>query len=326
MRTFLTVLKNNYLRTVPRAISLLVMVIVTLGSIMLSVYITGLQQVKGHVVFVSQSATAVTPKSSKALDITVMSQKPPYSDLVKQKYDAYITIDRMGNYQIETLRSKDYRNMILLLLKNPNINVGDNKTDRGVGVNIIGFMMMFLLMIAFSNLFAFADDKEQGQLRRIAAAPAPFGCYLAAHCVYCLSFLLPEFILLAVLKGCGWNIGFTLLQYAGLMAVLGFLGISFALLLNTLIQKPDNATMLGNSVTVLTSVLAGSFYSFSKNNAVLDNIIKLLPQKEILDFAQHLQSGNAWQDSGSILYVILISFVLFAFSCTVLRWKYVKKV
>lgn len=326
MRTFLTVLKNNYLRTVPRAISLLVMVIVTLGSIMLSVYITGLQQVKGHVVFVSQSATAVTPKSSKALDITVMSQKPPYSDLVKQKYDAYITIDRMGNYQIETLRSKDYKDMILLLLKNPNINVGDNKTDRGVGVNIIGFMMMFLLMIAFSNLFAFADDKEQGQLRRIAAAPAPFGCYLAAHCVYCLSFLLPEFILLAVLKGCGWNIGFTLLQYAGLMAVLGFLGISFALLLNTLIQKPDNATMLGNSVTVLTSVLAGSFYSFSKNNTVLDNIIKLLPQKEILDFAQHLQSGNAWQHSGAILYVIIFSFALFALSCTVLRWKYVKKV
>lgn len=326
MRTFLTVLKNNYLRTVPRIVPVLLMTIVTLASIILAVYITGIQQVKGHIVFVSQNSAAIIPKSSKALDITVSSKKPPHSDLVKQKYDAYITMDGLGNYRIETLRSNDYKNMLLLLLKHPNANVNNSKTDRGVGVNIIGFMMMFLLMLAFSNLFAFADDKEQGQLHRIAAAPVSFGFYLAAHCVYCLSLMMPEFILLAILKWCGWNIGFTLLQYAGLMAVLGFLGISFALLLNTLIKKPDNANMLGNSITVLTSVLAGSFYSFSKNNIVLSNIIKLLPQKEIMDFAQNLQSGNAWQHSGSIIYTIVFSLVLFIFSYTVLRRMYIKKV
>lgn len=326
MRTFLTVLKNNYLRTVPRAVPVLVMTIVTLASILLAVYITGIQQIKGHIVFITQSSAAALPKSSKYLDITVLPHKPPYSELVKQKYDAYITIDNRGNYQVETLRNSDFKNMILLLLKYPNANVNDSKTDRGVGVNIIGFMMMFLLMLAFSNLFAFADDKEQGQLRRVAAAPASFGGYLAAHCTYCLSFLLPEFLLLAVLKLIGWDIGFTLLQYAGLMAVLGFLGISFALLLNTLIHKPDNANMLGNSITVLTSVLAGSFYSFSKNNTVLDNIIKLLPQKEVMDFAQHMQDGSVWQHSGSITYAIAFSLSLFIISCTVLRRMYVKKV
>lgn len=326
MKTFLVVLKNNFFRTLPRAIPLLVMTIVTLASIMLAVYITGVQQIKGHIVFITQSSTAALPQNSKYIDITVLQEKPPRSDLVKQKYDAYITVDNNGNYQIETLRSNAYKNMVLMLLKHPNTDVNSSKTDRGVGVNIIGFMMMFLLMLAFSNLFAFADDKEQGQLRRISAAPASFGWYLAAHCFYCLSLLLPEFIMLAVLKWCGWNIGFTLLQYAGLMAVLGFLGISFALLLNTLIQKPDNANMLGNSITVLTSVLAGGFYSFSQNNAVLDHTIKLLPQKEIMDFAQHLQNGSAWQYSASILYVIAFSLALFIISCTVLRRMYVKKV
>lgn len=326
MRIFLTVLKNNYLRTVPRVVPVLLMTIVTLASIMLAVYMTGIQQVEGHIVFITQSSISVIPKSSKVLDITVSAQKPPHSDLVKQKYDAYITIDNAGNYQIETLHSNDFKNMLLLLLKHPDAKVSDSKTDRSVGVNIIGFMMMFLLMLAFSNLFAFADDKEQGQLHRIAAAPASFGFYLAAHCIYCLSFLLPEYLLLAVLKLNGWNIGFTLLQYAGLMAVLGFLGISFALLLNTLIQKPDNANMLGNSITVLTSVLAGSFYSFSKNNTVLDNIIKLLPQKEIMDFAQHMQSDSVWQHSGCIIYAIAFSLVLFIVSCTVLQRMYVKKV
>lgn len=326
MRTFWTVLKTDYLRTKPRFAPTLVMTLIALASIMLAVYITGIQQVKGHVVFVTQNSTAPVPPSSKALEISVLPEKPPRSDLVEQKYDAYITVDSQGNYQIETLRSADFKKMLLLLLNDPQTQVGDSKADRGVGVNIIGFMMMFLLMLSFSNLFAFADDKEQGELRRIAVSPASFSWYLVAHCAYCLSLLLPEFAMLAVLQGCGWNIGFTLGQYAGLMAALGFLGISFALLLHTLMSKPDNASMLGNSVTVLTSILAGSFYSFSKNNAVLDQIIKLLPQKEIMDFAQAMQNGDTWRHGGSLLYAVVFSLALFALSCTLLRRMYIKRV
>lgn len=327
MRTFLAVFKNNWLRTVPRVVPVIVFTAVTLASILFSVYITGMQQVKAHVVFIQEngSSTAV-PESSQALDVAVMSEKPPRSSLVEQKYDAYVTADGAGNYQIETLRSDNFKSMLLLLLQNPSADISAFQTDRGVGVNIIGFMMMFLLMIAFFNLFAFADDKEQGQLRRIAAAPASFGWYLAAHCVYCLFMLLPEYLLLVVLKLCGWDIGFSLLQYAGLMAVLAFLGISFALLLHTLIKKPDNANMLGNSVTVLTSVLAGSFYSLSKNNAVLDSIIKVIPQKKLMDFAESLQSGGATEHWGSIAYVVAFSLVMFVFSCAVLHRMYVKKV
>jgi ABC-type multidrug transport system, permease component len=325
MRTFFSVLKNDYLRTVPRLGALIVITAVTLATIVLAVYVTGLQQVKGHIAFITQSSTVATPKSSPHLEIAVLPQKPPHSDLVKQKYDAYVTVNAKGGYEIETLRSSDFKNMVLLLLGNPRADVGDDAADRGVGVNIIGFMMMFLLMVAFANLFAFADDKEQGQLRRIAASPASFGWYLAAHCVYCLSLLLPDFIMLVVLKWCGRDIGFSLLQYAALMAAIGFLGISFALLLHTLIQKPDNAGMLGNSIAVLTSVLAGSFYSFSKNNAVVDGIIKLLPQKELMAFAQHLQNGSADQHLGEFVYVVGFSLVLLLFSCAALRRMYIKK-
>jgi ABC-2 type transport system permease protein len=183
---------------------------------------------------------------------------------------------------------------------------------------------MFVLMIAFFNLFTFADDKEQRQLNRIAATPSSFGWYLSAHCVYCLSMFLPEYILLMILKLCGWEIGFSLPQYAGLIAVLAFLGISFALFLNTLIKKPDNANMLGNSVTVLSSILAGSFYSFSKDNKVLDSITKVIPQKQLLDFAVSMQNGSASEHAGTLLYTVGFALVLFVFSAVVLRKKYVK--
>ena len=231
-----------------------------------------------------------------------------------------------GDYAVETLRNDDFKNMLLMLLNNPNASIDTSKTERGVGVNILGFMMMFLLMLSFGNLFAFADDKEQGQLRRIAASPASFGWYLAAHFIYCLSFLLPEYILLVILKFCGYNLGFTLVQYALLMLILASLGVSFGLFLNTLFHKPDNANMLGNSVTVLTSILAGSFYSFSRNNEFLDKITKLIPQKDFMDFAQYLQNGEAAGHFWPIIYVVGFTLTLLVFSCLTLRRMYVKKV
>ncbi len=325
MRTFWAVLQNDWFRTRSRAAGLLVMTVFTMLSIAMAVYITGEQQVKAHIAFVSQGTTISEPESSKVLEVTALSQKPPRSDLIKQKYDAVVSIDGSGAYQIETLKSETFRNMLLLLLKNPNAAVTDVKTERGVGVNIIGFMMMFLLLLAFSGMFAFADDKEQGQLVRIAATPASFGWYLAAHCVYCLLLMLPEYLLLAVLKACGWDVGFTLPEYAALMAVLGFLGISFALLLHTLIKKPDNANMLGNAMTLLTSILAGCLFSFHKDNAFLDGFTKLLPQKQILTFALAIQNGEVRQKLGSLLYVILFSLLLFIISCVILHRAYVKK-
>ncbi len=325
MKTFLNVLKTDYLRTLPRVAPTIVMTLITLGSILLAVYITGEQQVKGHIVWIRTSASQTVPKSTKDLEITVRAKKPPLSDFICQKYDASVTLEADGTYRVDTLRGSSFKKMVLLLLANPNARVPSSEDQRSVGENIIGFMMMFLLMASFSNLFAFAEDKEQGQLRRIAASPAPLSSYLAAHCVYCFSLLLPEFLLLCVLKAGGWKIGFSLGQYAGLMALLGFLGISFSLFLHTLISKPDNADMLGSAVTVLASVLAGSFYSFTKKNAVMDALISLLPQKQVMDFAKALQNGDAWSRSGSALYPFGFSLVLFLVSCILLRRMYVKR-
>lgn len=326
MRTFLVTIKNIYERTISRLPMFVLLTAFTLVSMVLAVHLTGVQQVKGRIVLVTDKSAGTLPYNSKEFDIVVSAVKPPVSALVEKKYDAYVTIGKDGDYQIETLRSDDYKNMVNTMLRNPDAALKNVKNARGVGANIIGFMMMFLLLEVFANLFAFADDKEQGQLQRITAAPVSFKGYLAAHCVFCLSMFLPEYMLLFLLKLWGFNIGFTLLQYAGLILIIVFFGISFALLLNTLISKPDNASMLGRSIIVLSSMLAGTFYLFSKKNIVLDTIIKILPQRQLMDFVEYLERGEAWHHSFSIVYVIAFSMVLFVISCACLRMKYIKRV
>lgn len=320
----LAILKNNYCRMTKRLPATLIMTSVMIASIILAVYVTSSQQIKGHIVLVSGQSGS--PVNSKSVSIIVMKKEPPYSDLVKQKYDAYIIDKGNGKYDIKTLRNNEFKAMLQGVMKNPKMTVPKQKTDRGIGVNIVGFLITFMLMEAFMNLFTFADDKEQGQLTRVITTPVSIAGYIAANCIYCLSMFLPAYLTIVLIKLAGYDVGFSLPQYALLLLVVGMLGISFALLLNMFFKKPDNASMFGNAITILTSVMAGSFYSFSKDNKVLDWIIKFLPQKQLLDFAQCIQNKDASIHLIHIWYIAAFIVILFAISCYKLRTEYVKKV
>ena len=64
MRTFLTTLKNNYLRTVPRMASFILLTIFTLASMVLAVHMTEVQQVKGRIVLVTDKSGETFPKNT----------------------------------------------------------------------------------------------------------------------------------------------------------------------------------------------------------------------------------------------------------------------
>lgn len=319
----INVLKNDFCRIRPRLGSVITMLAITLVSMFFAVYVTGIQQVKGHVALVT--STSASGLSTKYLSVEVMKEKPPRSALVKQQYDAFIVDKGRGQYEIDTLRSNEFKNMLQLLLKNPNAKIPAQKTDRGVGVNVVGFLMIFLSMSAFFYFYPFAEDKEQGQLLRISASPVSFRRYLAAHFLFCLSSYVPAWLVLAVMQAVGWNIGFTLAQYAGLFLLLASLSIMFALLLHTFIKKPDNANMFGNSILIVTTTLGGCFYSFSKNNAVLDNIIKILPQKQFMELALDVQNGDVANHLFPLVYILILSLLMFGVSYAKLKHDYVER-
>lgn len=317
------VLKNDFHRVCPRMGSIIAMLVMTIVSIFFAVYVTGIQQVKGHIALVTGSN--VSGLDTKYLSVEVMKEKPARSALVRQQYDAFVVDQGNGKFEIDTLRNHDFKNMLQVLLKNPKAQIPALKTDRGVGVNIVGFLMIFLSVSAFFYFFPFAEDKEEGQLLRISASPLSFRRYLAAHFIFCFSSYVPAWLMLAVLQAAGWNIGFSLAQYAGLFLLLGMLGVTFALLMNTFIKKPDNANMFGNSILILTSTLAGCFYSFSKNNAILDNLIKILPQKQYMEFALDVQNGDVASHLFPLFYVLALSALMFGVSYAKLKHDFVER-
>ncbi len=318
MSTFFAVLHNNYKRTLPRIGGIVVITFISLASIVLAIYVTNHEKTFANIAVIGQVEENRFAATGHILNISFLSAEPPLSDLYEQKYDAYVTPLSSGDYKIKSLKSEAYKNTLLALLMNPETEVPSIYKGRSTGESIIGFMMMFLLMISFSNMFAFADDKEQGQMKRVFTTPASFAGYILAHIIYSISMFLPQFLLLVVLNLLEVSIGFSIPVYLGLIILIGILGSSFAFFLNTLIKKPDNANMLGNAITVLSSILAGTFYSFHKENKFIDSLIGLIPQKQIMDITAALGRKDI-QVLDSLFYVIAFSLVLFLISCMILN-------
>lgn len=305
--------------------SIIIMAVLMILSMILAIYMTGLQETKGHVVFVTNETEA--PVQSPYLKIDVMKEKPPHSELIKRRYDAYVWQKQDKTFEIESIKNAEFKALLMRLLSDRDLDPSSVSvsSDRGIGANIIGFLMMFLLMAASLFLFTFSEDKEQGILKRIACSPISVMKYVLAHIVTCLTMYTPAFLCLIIMKLIGYDIGFSLLQYVGFIIIIGLLGISLMLVLFTLIHKPDNATMLANSILILTTILAGSFYSFDQHNKGIEWVVSILPQKHLLSFAGYVEHGTAFEHIGSLIYVIILVGGLLLFATWSLKQRYIKQ-
>lgn len=317
-------LKNNYYRMGSRRYYIITALLMSVFSIGLAIYFTSSLQVKGSIAVVTQSRNSVF--QSDYIKFTAMEKEPPKYQLVLGKYDGVIIDKGDGRYQVETIKNDDYRKMLEDMAKNPEGFIPKANDTRGVGTNIIGYLMMFILLQCIQFMFTLSQDMELKQIERITNAPVSFVKYLLSHFVSTVTLIFtPAFFILLVMKGIfGFDIGFSLLQYGALLGLLCTFGTAFAMFINSLVKVSDTANMMGSSIILLTTILSGSFYSFEKGNEVLEKVIWLLPQKAYLSLVQGLESGKAVSIMlPQIIYVMIISFLFFTFSIIKIKKDYV---
>ena len=311
MRVFSAVMINNFRRLEKHKTRLIMFFVLTIGAVAAAVFFNARSDIAGHIAVVSEND--IGNPYGRYLNVTPLEKMPPMSELAAGKYDAAVIFDGQGGYEIQTIKNDDFRQMLDAIIKNPDFFDAGEIGSRENGTNILGFLMMFVLMQGISMTFMFAEDKDKKQIRRIAASPVSFSWYLFAHSLFAYLFLLvPTMAIISAARLFGVNIGFGMLEFFALAAILSALGTSFALFLVAMIKTGDSANMVGSAVVVLTSVLAGSFYSFDKGNKILETIIKVLPQKAFLSMAELVEQGKSisnWYHYG--LYIAALTLFFF---------------
>ena len=326
----LVILKNDWKRLMEEKLYLFVSMGLTICAVVAAIVLTSSIETKGNIALIlpqnqeiSDSVTQFT--KSQYFNVSILEMAPPKSELVQNRYDAIVTIDGNGAYSIETIKSDQIKTMIYATLENPNTFVPNMQSSRKIGTNIIGYMMMFLLIQGVLYAKLFADDKEKHLIERVIMSPIAFRKYLFGHAVFMIAMIaIPTFCVMTVAQILGVSIGFSLLTYGLLIGVLAILATSFALFLNSFFCVADTANMLGSSSVLLSTILAGSFYSFAKEESLFDKLIHILPQKDFIDFTNALEKGNLTSTIKlELLYVIGLSVVFFAIAVIKTRRDYI---
>ena len=328
----LAILKNDWKRLWEEKMYVFVSMALTICSVVAAIAITNAAEVKGNIAIVEsgqQTKSEVVSQLEKSsyLNVAVLEKEPPKSELVQNRYDAIITMKQDGSYVVQTIKNDDMKTLLTSAMKNPGAFVPNTDKERKVGTNIIGYMMMFLLLqgILFAKLFA--DDKEQHLIERVIISPIAFRKYLAGHALFMMIMLfVPTYLVILIAELVGITIGFSLLTYAGLILLLTALSVAFALFLNSFFRVADTANMLGSALIMLTSILAGSFYSFAKEETLFDKLLHLLPQKDFINFVNALEKGNVTRNMEyQFGYVIFLIVVFFAIAVLKTRKDYIYK-
>jgi ABC-2 type transport system permease protein len=172
----------------------------------------------------------------------------------------------------------------------------------------------------------FAEDKEKKQLTRISASPISVTRYLCAHSIFTfLVIYLPTMLVLYLVKFImNVDVGFSFGEYAALLAIITAFATAFSLFLNALYNKGDTANMAGSSIVMMTSILAGGFYSFDKGNKILETIIQVLPQKAFLTLAEGIERGRSFAATApKLAYILVLTAVFVAIGVVKTRRDYV---
>lgn len=289
MSAFFSIIKNDFYRLMAQKSRFLLYCILSIGAILAAIFFQNHSEKLGTIAI---NANQIELQSSTYIDIVHLTEEPPLSDLILGKYDAFISLDSNNQYQIETIKGEEFQQKLQKLLNNPQTDFSDNIAPRNIGTNIIGFLMMFILMQGSSLMFLFSQDKEQGQLSRIATAPASLTAYLLAQTsfTFIVLFIPPVVIFVFINLLLPVLLGFSLGIFIGLIAFICLLSTTFALFLNTIVKNGDSANMLASSLIVITSILAGCFYPFEPNNLFAQKCMTFLPQRIILNVSTQIEN------------------------------------
>lgn len=308
------ILKNNLYRLLGKKIIIINAVIFIPLMIVGGVYFNAKMETKANVAVVSNNQKLNL--SNKYVNLKVVKEKPKMSELVLNKYDAIVEDKGMGNFKITTIKDDKLKSQIASLFKKSNsVTVGSSAyTKRGVGTSIIGFLIMIVLILQINFMLFYPEDRDFGTFKRILIAPVSSSKYLVSQGIFdFLVAFIPTYVAVIGAKDIfNIDIGFSYLQLAGVLALLLIMGTAFALFITSIMDDVDNAAMLANAIIMITSILAGSFYSFTDDNKILDTIVTAIPFKGYLTLVQGIENGKGLSNYyGQLTYILGLSLVLF---------------
>lgn len=254
--------------------------------------------------------------ADRRFQVIKVTDKPKMSDLVLGKYSFIVEKKGDNSYDVQTLKNTTEKEVItnfFITGKIPDTYKSEDElfNERGIGTNILGFILMLVLMqgVALSTLFP--EDRSLKTFRRILAEPISKRQYLFVHAVFIFVCLyVPSCLAIVLIKIIFHvNIGFPYLTLMLLMAVLTALATAFALFMSSIMDR--NINLATSGISIVTCILAGCFIPFGENNKFVSWLFGFLPQKAYMTLIHNVEMGQDFlQMKGELINIAVWIIIL----------------
>lgn len=301
--------KNKLDRVLTQKPIIIVAMIVIPIMIAIAILFSSKPASKETIAFLSSNVQSL-PQSSQ-FTVEVVDKKPTQGDLVLGKYVAIVEDKNDGNYEVTSFKNENDIKVIEDFFKSgkiPESYKGEDQimAERGVGTNILGFILMILLMQGVALTIFFEEDRNIKTFRRILTAPVSEKKYLFSQGIFTfLCLFIPSYLAIIIISSCfKINMGFSFGILAILIMLLCALATSFGLFMTALLNR--DISLVASGVSLITCVLAGCFISFTDNNRILDILCSIFPQKMFMTMVHGIEKGNSILDfNGQLIYLII---------------------
>ncbi len=302
----LNLFKNNLIRILAKKEIVIIAVVIVPLMIGVAILFSGKIVVRQHIALVTTHAQNL-PKNDR-IKIDVMNKKPATSNLLLGKYAAVVEEKSDGTYEVTSIKSKADKELIENFFNFGKISKSNQsgQAKRGVGTNILGFILMIILMQGVALTILYPEDRTLKTFRRILTSSVSEKQYIFAQGIFTfLCLFIPTYLVIVITKVCfNIKIGFGLLMLAILIGILTALSTSLALLISSMLER--NISLVASAIYVITCILSGCYYSFTGNNKVFDTICSILPQKSYMTLIQGIENRNSlFYFKGQLIYLFI---------------------
>lgn len=311
----LSVFRNRWERMLTKkAVMIIALVIVPL-MIGVAIFFSGDPVIKETIAFVTTNNHTNHVPSDPNFRIIQVQQKPKISDLVIGKYVAVVEKNNDNSYTVTTLKNEADKKVIEQLFKNGNLPAsykGEDKlwAERGVGTNILGFIVMLILIQGVALTTLYPEDRMIKTYRRILTSPFSAKKYLFVQTVFTfLCLYIPSYLAIVMTTTLfKVEIGFDFGMLALLLAIISILATAFAIFMASVMDR--NINLATSGISIITCVLSGCFISFTSNH-IIETICLILPQKAFMTLIHGVEMGqNVWDFKNQLINLFIWSITL----------------
>lgn len=266
-----------------------------------------------------------TLKSTQGIDVEIADLKTVKTDIITGKYSAVIYFNK-GNFELYSIKDKNINNMLETLIESykedstpTNINKLQDNT-LGVLQRIIAFIVLFLMITSTVTASMIIKDKNSGTFTRILYSPQNIRGYVLGNILYNFTITYFQYLVsITIIKLFNIDISISYINLLLMGVWISALATSFGTFISSLFNKEMYANLFATGISLILSLISGSFISIDKMPTMLQNISIISPIRWFISISTYMEEGKGWFSNMNHIYIltsIILVLALLAVGCT----------